>query len=119
LLDNARGVCLLRLGRAEEAVGVFRALVVGSGLQLRRDVPLALLVNFAAALLLAQNLEGCRGALRDIGAACEGYSGAINLQRCIQAWQRGLSCGDRLKMWLLGRAKPITLDFPPGEVVGG
>ena len=63
---NATGVCLLRLGQADRAVELFRNLVLSGGLFLRPDVPTAWKVNFATALLMADNLAGCVRLLAEI-----------------------------------------------------
>ncbi|HEY1376983.1 MAG TPA: hypothetical protein VGF55_09320, partial [Gemmataceae bacterium] len=64
---NATGVCLLRLGDARRAIGLFRGLVLGpGGLVLRRDVPTAFKTNFATALLMDGNVPGCTGVLAEV-----------------------------------------------------
>ncbi len=66
-LANARGVCLLRLGKHEEAIQVFRGLVLNAGgITLRKDVPGVFKANFALGLLASGNVAGCESALGDL-----------------------------------------------------
>src|SRR5262245_14765953 len=49
-LTNAIGVCQLRRGNADEAVRIFRGLVISEGIHFRQDAPPLFLANSAAAL---------------------------------------------------------------------
>jgi predicted Zn-dependent protease len=111
---NAAGVCLLRLGQADRAVELYRNLVL-SGLFLRPDVPTAWKVNFATALLMADNLAGCVRVLAEIQE--EDHPGVQRLRAALQSWHDRLSVWEKIR-WLLGGqpARRVELDFLPGEL---
>ena len=65
---NARGVCLLRLGRPGEAVETLRDLVFDhTGFAIRPDADPVFQANYATALLLDGNAEGFWSVLGGIG----------------------------------------------------
>ena len=67
-MQNAIGVCLMRLGRTEDAVRVFRELVLApGGIGLKPEIPLIPKVNFATSLLLAGHRTGCLDVLAGLG----------------------------------------------------
>lgn len=112
---NATGVCMLRLGQAESAVELFRTLLLSGSLILRPDAPTAWKVNFATALLMADNLSGCIQLLAEIQE--EQHPGVQRLRAAIRSWQRGLPFWGRLRWFLGGQpARRVELDFPPGEL---
>lgn len=115
-LVDLEGVRLLREGKVEQAVQVFRSLVVGPALCLRRDLPARSLANFATALLLDQNVDGCRGVLDELRKRGQSTPQSDELERCIRQWRQGLSWCDWLKGLFLGSARPIQLSFRPGEI---
>src|SRR5437660_1356683 len=56
---NARGVCLLRLGRPGEAIDALRDLVLDpTGFAIRADADPVFRANYATALLLDGNTDG-------------------------------------------------------------
>jgi hypothetical protein len=112
---NATGVCLLRLGQADRAVELFRNLVLSGSLFLRPDVPTAWKVNFATALLMADNLGGCLQLLAEIEE--QDHPGVRRLRAALQCWHSGLSVWEKVR-WFLGvqPARRVELDFLPGEL---
>lgn len=95
---NAIGVCLMRLGKAREAVDVYQGMVMKPGCTwMRPEVPKLYKLNFATALLLKGTPAGCLGTLSE-------RSQLSFLRR----WD-----------WRLSHVEPpncqIELDFPPGE----
>jgi hypothetical protein len=108
-------VCLLRLGQADRAVELFRNLVLSGSLFLRPDLPTAWKVNFATALLMADNLVGCNRLLRDIQDA--GHPSVQRLRGALTRWHSGLSLWQKIQ-WLLGGqpSRRVELAFPPGEL---
>jgi hypothetical protein len=112
---NATGVCLLRLGQADRAVELFRNLVLSGSLFLRPDVPTAWKVNFATALLMADNLAGCVRLLAEIEE--EDHPGVQRLRAALQSWHNRLSVWEKVR-WFLGEqpARRVELDFLPGEL---
>lgn len=112
---NAIAVCLLRLGQAEQAVELFRNLVLSGSLFLRRDVPTAWKVNFATALLMTDNLPGCIQVLRDIQE--EDHPGVQRLRKAIRQWEKELSLWEKIQWHLGGQpARCVRLNCPPGEL---
>jgi Flp pilus assembly protein TadD len=112
---NATGVCLLRLGQADRAVELFRNLVLSGGLFLRPEVPTAWKVNFAAALLLTDNLAGCVRLLAEIQE--EHHPGVRRLRAAIRGWHNRLSLWEKIRWFLGGQpARRVELDFLPGEL---
>lgn len=112
---NATAVCLLRLGQADRAVELFRNLVLSGSLFLRLDVPTAWKVNFATALLMANNLGGCVRLLAEIQE--EDHPGVQLLRAALQSWYNGLSVWEKIRWFLGGQpARRVELDFLPGEL---
>ncbi len=112
---NAVAVCLLRLGQAEQAVELFRNLVLSGSLFLRSDVPTAWKVNFAIALLMTDNLPGCIQVLRDIHE--EGHPSVQRLRNTIRQWEKELSLWEKIQWHLGGQpARRVRLDCPLGEL---
>ena len=114
---NARGVCLLRLGRYEKALQLFRSLALeGSGEKVRSDLPTVFLTNLATALLLAGRPSSCLTLLNEIDN--ESHRAVIALRKEIQQWQAALTFSERLNWWF-GRLDPphcrIAIHFLPGD----
>jgi hypothetical protein len=116
-IENAYGVCLLRQGAVDQAVELFRRLVLfPNAVTFRSDVPSLYKCNFATALLLAGNVDGCRSTLNDIDNDLDPL--VIELWGAIQQWKRTLNWWERL-LFALGaspRDRPVRLEFPPGHV---
>ncbi|NLX55327.1 MAG: tetratricopeptide repeat protein [Planctomycetaceae bacterium] len=116
-VQNAIGVCLIRLGRTEDAVRVFRDFVLGpGGFGIDPDAPLIARVNYATSLLLEGRPVGCLDALA--GVRGDKHPAVQRLQAVIKEWERSLSFWQRLN-WRFGRIEPrdapVKFDFPPGE----
>ena len=117
-MQNAIGVCLMRLGRTEDAVRVFRELVLApGGIGLKPEIPLIPKVNFAASLLLAGHRTGCLDVLAGLGE--DMHPSVQRLRAVIKEWERSLSFWQRLN-WRFGRIEPtnapLTFESPPGEL---
>lgn len=115
-LRNARGVCLLRLGCYTEAIQWYRATLLRSGsITMRSDLPTYLKTNFATALLLAGQIEGCISALTE--AQDDRNPVVVRLQSNLKKWAKQLTMGQWLS-WKFGTLDPahanVTLDFAPG-----
>ncbi|MDI6447793.1 hypothetical protein [Anaerobaca lacustris] len=111
---NARGVCLLRLGRYDEAVRTFRELVFPGGrIVVAEDVPPLHVANFITAMLLKRNLEAAIPLLEHLHE--DGNPYVRQLLQATRQWRRSLTWVQRLRCyigWYPG--KPFPLDFPPG-----
>lgn len=115
-LKNARGVCLMRMGKHQEALDLYRGLVLQSGtIWMRPESPTACKVNFATALLLAGHPAGCDGVLAEINR--EDHPAVIRLRLALKQWKSELSVWQRLLL-AIGQepSHPATLPFAPGEL---
>lgn len=115
-LTNIRGVCLMRMGKHEEALRTYRGLVLQSGsVLLRSGQPLIYQVNFATSLLLAGHPRGGADVLTELNR--ENHPRVMQLRQALKRWRAGLPVWHRVK-WHLGLELPgqIELDFPPGEL---
>jgi hypothetical protein len=111
---NARGVCLLRLGRAGQAVEALRDLVFApAGFGVREDAHPVFQANYAAALLLDGNRDGFWAIFSRIRD--RGHPAVARLDDAVHRWKAGLTAWQRLGS-LLGGGPRFTLDFPPGEL---
>lgn len=114
-VTNAMAVCMMRLEDAPRAVQLLKGLVITSGVCFRSDVPAVFLTNFATALLLTNNVSGCKDAL---GAVPDPRDpGVQRLRSAIRRWWSELSFWQKLR-WYWGDTldRPVPLDFPPGEI---
>jgi hypothetical protein len=113
---NAAAVCQLRLGNAKVALDVFRGLVLGAGgLILRADVPIVFKINYATALLAADNLAGCLSVLTEVRD--EGHPAAQKLRAAFARWKKGLSLWQRIQWYMGGQPNGrLELDFLPGDL---
>lgn len=117
-LRNATGVALMRLGRAEAAVELFRKLTTNdSGLFLRKEAPIEIKVNYATALILAGNVTGALVVLDEIND--DRHPGVGRLRNAIARWRTSLSFGQRLWMAISGcnPNRPVELDAAPGTLM--
>lgn len=113
---NAAGVCLLRLGRAHEAVALYRCLLLTSGrTSMRHDRPSYITLNYATALLVSGQPAACLEVLEDTG---DQSPTAKRLREAIKRWELTLSFGQKLDWWI-NHVAPTTsavpIDFVPGD----
>lgn len=114
---NARGVCLLRLGRIDDALQQFRTLTLAPGCTwMKPGLPAIYQVNFATTLLISGRRAGCLSALYEIDD--QSHPSVLRLRGAIERWQRSLSWSQWL-LWKIGvePSLPVALDFPPGELI--
>jgi hypothetical protein len=115
-MENARGVCLLRLGRLDEALEVLRNLIYQGLLDMPEDAPALFQVNLAVAMLRANRIKS--GALM-IADRLNGdeHPEAARLKAAVRQWKAGLGPLGRLCCRLgLYPAKPVPLDGHAGAV---
>jgi sugar phosphate isomerase/epimerase len=115
-MENARAVCLLRLGRLDEAIEVLRDLTF-EGLQVIPDhVPALFQVNFAIAMLRANRDKGGPLAISDRLTGNE-HPEAARLKAAVDQWKKSLGPLGRLRCRLgLYPAQPVPLDERAGAV---
>ena len=115
-VKNAHAVCLLRLGQAEPAIRLLRQLVLPNEVfSIPPDIPDTYKLNFATALLMEGNIDGCLNALSALKN--RDHPTAKKLRAALDRWRKGLSFGQRFKL-SMGSVPdvPIALGFPPGEL---
>jgi hypothetical protein len=114
-LRNARGVCLLRLGRAGQAVETLRDLVFDpGGFAVRADAEPVFQANYATALLLDGNAEGFWSIFGGIDNRTP--PAVARLDAAIRRWKAGMTFWQRVA-FALGLGGPrFALDFPPGDL---
>lgn len=114
---NARSVCLMRLGRGEDARKALRTTVMQSECTwMKPDVPVIYRTNFCMALLLSGHPQGCLSLLMDIKE--QDHPSVQRVRQALEAWQRGLTFWQRLQ-WKVG-IEPETqfvLDSVPGDFI--
>ncbi len=112
---NARGVCLMRLGRASQAVETLRELVFNAnGFGVRRDADPGFQANYATALLLDGNTDGFWSMLG--GIEDRSHPAVARLDDAVSRWKSGMTSWQRVAS-ALGMGGPrFTLDVPPGHL---
>jgi hypothetical protein len=114
-VQNARGVCLLRLGRPGQAVGALRDLVFGpGGFAVRPEADPVFQANYATALLLDGNTEGFWGILG--GIRDRTHPAVARLDEAVRRWRAGMTYWQRITSALGVGGTRLTLDFPPGDL---
>ena len=114
---NAKGVCLIRLGRFEEAMRLYYGLVLNPGCTwMRPELPLVYKTNYATALLLGGHPAGCLEILTELNA--EQNPTVQRLRGAIKAWESRLTFWQMLN-WRFARIepanRPVKIEFEPGE----
>lgn len=115
---NRLGVCLLRLGRSNEAVDVYRRFVLQPGTTWTQpSLPGFYKRNFATALALKGIPSGALEVLQESGDMESLY--AVRLRSAILQWADKLPFFQRLD-WYFNRVDPrnamVYLEFEPGEL---
>lgn len=116
-MRNARGVALLRLGAIDKAIDLYRRLVLmNDSICLRDDVPTHFKTNYALALLLAGNLDGCRDILDEVRFETHPY--VRRLRNVIICWKKNVGLWRRLWMTFTSDrvSHPVEIDFAPGDL---
>ena len=112
---NARGVCLLRLGRIDDALRLFRSLSIPNDCTwMKPELPVIYRTNFCTALLLAGHAGGARELLRSMIE--QSHPSVLRLRQVLNEWQSTLSFWQKVQ-WKLGLELevPVTVRFVPGE----
>lgn len=112
---NARGVCLLRLGRIEESLRQLRSLVLRTNCTwMRPELPVIYRANLCTALILAGHLVGASELLASIDE--QHHPSVMRLKQTMGHWKKRLSFWQRIQ-WELGLEPEVSviLDFKPGD----
>ena len=116
--ENLRAVCYLRQGRYDQALDVIRSLCLRgrSSVELADDLPLAVKVNFATALVAAGERSGGERLLDEIRD--ENERGVQRLRTAIRRWEGRLTFLQRLLLRLGFEPNvPLELIPPLGELL--
>ena len=115
-MENARGVCLLRLGRLDEAISVLQDVTFQGLPVMPDDAPALFQVNFAVAMLRANREKGAALTISDRLTGNE-HPEAARLKAAVRQWKESLGPLERLRCRLgLYPAKPVPLDERAGAV---
>lgn len=115
--SNTLGVCLMRSGQIDEALKVYRALLLMPGTtQLRPEADDLCRINFATALMLHGLPSGALEVLNELQSPQ--LPAAELIRAAIEKWSRTLPLWRRLD-WKFNRIDPrgthVPIDFEPGE----
>jgi predicted Zn-dependent protease len=114
-LRNARGVCLLRLGLASQAVETLRDLVFNrGGFAVRADADPVFQANYATALLLDGNAEGFWSILGGIDDRT--HTAVARLDDAVRRWKADMTFWQRFASALGVGGSRFVLDSPPGDL---
>ena len=114
-IRNARGVCLMRMGKSDDAVRLFRSLVLMPGCTwMMPDTPVIYRTNFATSLLITGRRAGCLSCLLEM--AERDHPSVVRLRTAISEWEHRLTWWQWLS-WKLGLEPklPVSMSFPPGD----
>jgi tetratricopeptide (TPR) repeat protein len=113
MIHNARGVCLMRLGRNEEALKLLQKLAFNGLPAIASERPAIIQANYATALLLSGDNGQAWDIIRRLDEGEHPYVTA--LKQVVQGAKRRLRLKDRL-MWTLTvyPSRRLDLDFVPG-----
>lgn len=114
---NALGVCMMRSGKVDQAVDLFRSFVLMPGSLIERpEVSNACKRNFATALLMKGLPSGAMSVLAETHD--HEHMVAVRLYAAVKQWEQSLSWFRRLD-WKLNGVEPsdcrVSIDFEPGE----
>ena len=111
---NMRGVCLLRTGKAAQALDLFRPLVFPGGFCLDTSVPLIYLTNYATALLLVGNVMIARETIGQVPD--QRHEAVLRLRGAMARWKSRLGFFRCILLPLgIYPATPVELDSPIGD----
>lgn len=115
LMENARGVCLMRLGKIEEAVSVLRDAAFQGYICMPSDTPVLYQINFATAMLLSKHNDSAFDILNKLDEKI--HPEILKLKEAIRRWVKSLNFIEKCCYCIgLYPNKPVTIDFPPGEI---
>lgn len=111
---NAKGVCLMRLGRANEAVKVLTPIVYLKGsVTPDSGTPDKIKLNLAHAMLLVGNVAGAESLLKEI----EGFEESKDrLYSTIKKWKKTLPIWMRIKasLYAMPCGEPVKMEGTVG-----
>jgi hypothetical protein len=117
-VENARGVCLMRLGKFPEAVSVLSEIVfLKGGVVAPPGTPIIHLTNLAVAMLKINNVSGALSILRQIPDKDKDHPSAVKIDSALARWKRSLNLFHKLQLAMgLNANKSVKIDFVPGDL---
>jgi len=114
--ENAKGVCLLRLGMFDVACAIFRNLVFPSNcISVPSDVPALYRANFATAMLLANHKDSALAVLENMDT--NGHPYVTQFLTEVNRWKEGMSLLERMGLAIGWYSKrPFHCECPPGGI---
>ncbi len=114
-MKNAHGVCLLRLGRVEEAISVLRENAFQGHICIPSDAPAVYKANFATAMLMANHKDGAIDLINEL--ADKHTPEVAELKAAIDRWEKSLPLVRRI-LFKIGiyPSTPMPIDFVPGDL---
>ncbi|MCE5327161.1 MAG: hypothetical protein LLG01_12190 [Planctomycetaceae bacterium] len=114
-LANARGVCLLRMGRVGQALSLFRDLVYpGGAFTIPDGTPTVFQTNYVTALLTAGNVTIAKSLLGRIRE--QDHPSVVKIKEALRRWSADLGLIGRAKLLLGGSPTKPVLDYAPGDL---
>jgi hypothetical protein len=117
IIQNAKGVCMMRLGRHEPAVKIFRDLVFpGGALAIPDETPTIFRSNYATSLLLVDNIVT---GLQMLGQIPDRrHPAVVQLKGAVRSWKRSMSFFARIGLVIgITPRKPFRMDSAPGALL--
>lgn len=115
VMENARGVCLMRLGKIDEAVSVLRDIAFQGYICIPTDTPVLYQINFATAMLLSNHNDGALDILNKLDEKV--HPEVSKLKEAIRRWVKSLNFIEKCAYYIgLYPNKRVTIYFPPGEI---
>lgn len=115
-MENARGVCLLRLGQFDEALAVLRDVTFQGLPGIPSDTPALFQTNLAVATLRANHDKGMALIIADRLQGSE-HPEAAKLKDAVRQWKQSIGLLGRLCCHVgLYPATPVPLDEQAGAV---
>ncbi|MDD5458448.1 MAG: hypothetical protein PHF37_03550 [Phycisphaerae bacterium] len=115
IMENARAVCLMRMGKPEQAISVLRDIVFRGYVCMPSDTPALYQANFAVAMLMVNQKDGAIPILTKLNVSeCPQVA---KLKDAVSEWMQSLNIFQKL-LCRIGYypAKKIKIEFPLGEI---
>lgn len=115
IMENAKAVCLLRLGKIDQAINLLKDIVFQGKICVPPETPLLYQINFATAMLVVNNKDFAMLLLAkpDI----QSHPQAIKLIDAVNKWRKSLTLLEKFCYHIgIYSRKPVKIDFPAGEV---
>ncbi len=115
-IENARGVCLMRMGRFNAAMSILRDVVFPNGaFAIPDDMPTVLRANYVTSLLLMNNMAVGLQLLGEIPE--KRHPLVLQLKKAVHGWKQSLPWWRRILISIgFYPDAPFHTDFAPGAI---